>query len=612
MPRLAADSSARSLAALLVALPCVALTCVADLACATAAPAVVPNPRGRDCRSPAKTLQEGPEPVWNATRRAAVARAFDNLPGPPTAGPRLAARLDAQASAWIKARTETCRAALHSPAASVEYTAAAACQHGVLIQHAALARRIRQTPADSLARADAGIDELEDALRRCERQGTRARYRGDAELLAARAELSVADLAIAMQDGSWAQAMAHAASEPAVSAAVSAALRPQVQIFLAWGSWLRGQDQKASLRIGELVGGDPLALASLAELRLFTRGVDDPEALTDGAAALAAYHSLLGPADRRVVRVHRELARRHRLAGHIDAAAAELEAALKDPGPGADDPLRATLTQELGDLEHLRGDYRTAALRHQDALDARTRSFGSEQLPTAESMFALGNDLEALGQLRLAVDQYARAVEIQHTLDPDGLATARTYNNLGRACYADRNFTDARRFHAAALEIRQRRLGIHHPDTATSLNNLGAVARAEGDMKTALDLFQQSLAIRERLLGPDHPYVAISLNNIAELYAAQGRDDDAITLHERALAIRRARFGEDHPETARSLHNLGVLLMTRNRPGDLEAARAALTSASKTQAARLGIDHPETISTLQRLAELPAPAAKKP
>jgi len=479
------------------------------------------------------------------------------------------------------------------------------------MQHAALALRITQAPADSLTRADAGVDELEDALRRCARPGARLLYRGTTEQLTAQAELTIAELAIAMQDGSWAQAAAHAASEPAASPAVAAALRAQVQIFLAWASWLRGQDQKASSRLGELASEDPLTRARLAELRLFTRGLDDPDAIDDGLLALAAYRELLGPEDRRLVRVHRELARRHRLAGKLDLAVTELEAALADPGPGTDDPLRAALTLELGDLEHLRGDYRTAKLHHQAALDARIRSFGAEQLPAGESLFALGNDHEALGDLRAAVDHYTRAIEIQQRLDPDGLATARTYNNLGRACYADRNFTDARRFHTAALAIRQRKLGIHHPDTATSLNNLGAVALAEGDTVTALQLFQQALEIRERLLGPDHPYTAISLNNIAELHAAQGHDAEAIALHERALVIRRARFGEDHPETARSLHGLGVLLSKRNKPGDLEAARAALTSAGKTRAARLGLEHPETRSTLDRLAELP-PAAKKP
>ena len=578
----------------------------AALACATAAPAAVPNPRGPDCRDPAQTMRAA---AWDQERRAAVARAFNNLPGPPSAGPRLAGRLDSQAATWTKARAETCRAARDRKITTADYTATAACQHGVLVQHAALALRITQTPADSLTRADAGVDELEDALRRCGRPETRALHHGNNEQLDARAALSIAGLAIAMQDGSWAQAAAHAASEPAASPAVAAALRTRVQVVLAWASWLRGQDQKASSRLaelGELVGDDPLALAELAELRLYTRGVDDPEALVDGATALTAYRELLGPEDRRVVRVQRELARRHRIAGRLDAAVAQLEAALAGLGPGADDPLRATLTQELGDLEHLRADYRAAGRHHQTALDARTRSFGGEQLPTAESMFALGNDLEALAELPLAVDNYTRAAEIQRRLDPDGLATARTYNNLGRACYADRNLADARRFHAAALEIRQRRLGIHHPDTATSLNNLGAVAHAEGDLKTALDLFQRALEIRERLLGQDHPYTAISLNNLAELYTTQRREPEAITLHERALVIRRARFGEDHPETARSLHNLGVLLSHRNKPGDLEAARAALTSALQTRTTKLGADHPETTSSRERLAELPA------
>ncbi len=584
----------------------------ATLACATAAPAAVPNPRGPDCRNPVQTIQTA---AWDLDRRAAVARAFNNLPGPPSAGPRLAARLDSQAATWTKARAEACRAARARKITAAEYTAAAACQHGVLVQHAALALRITQTPADSLTRADAGIDELEDALRRCGRPEIRAihvaLYRGDSEQLDAQAGLSIASLAIAMQDGSWAQAAAHAASEPSASPAVAATLRARVQVVLAWASWLRGQDQKASSRLGELgklAGEDPLTLAELAELQLFTRSVDDPQALVDGAAALTAYRRLLGPEDRRVVRVHRELARRHRLAGRFAPAVAELEAALADPGPGADDPLRAVLLQELGDLEHLRADYRAAGRHHQAAIDARTTSFGGEQLPTAESIFALGNDLEALAQLPLAIDHYTRAAEIQRRLDPDGLATARTYNNLGRACYADRNLADARRFHTAALEIRQRRLGIHHPDTATSLNNLGAVAHTEGDLASAQDLFQRALEIRERLLGQDHPYTAVSLNNLAELYTAQAREPEAITLHERALVIRRARFGEDHPETARSLHNLGILLSRRNKPGDLEAARAALTSALQTRTNKLGADHPETTSSRERLAELPAPA----
>lgn len=575
----------------------------------------VPPANSRACKHPEVSLRAA---GWDDDRRRGLVHAFDILPGPPSAGPRLAARVDRHAAAWTKARAATCSAA--RSLSREQYAARAACEYGVLAQQSALVQRVISWPANALTRADAGLDELEDALRRCSRPATLARYRGLPPLLRARAELTVAEVAIAMEDGSWAQAVAYAASEPAASPATAAALLRPVQVALAWASWLRGQDQKASSRISALVadaGEDPLARASVGELRMLTRGVDDPEALTDGAAAIAAYAELYGPDDRRSVRVRRELARRHRVAGRVPEAIAELEAALAALRTGADDPLRATLTQELGDLEHLRGDYRSARLHHTAALVARERDFGGEQMITAESLFGLGTDLESLGELAAAVDHYGRAAKIQQSIAPDELVTARTYNNLGRACYADRNFTDARRFHEAALRIREFRLGDQHPDTATSLNNLGAVARAEGDTVGARKLFRQALDVRERLLGADHPYVAISLNNIAELDAAEGRLDEAIALHLRALQIRRARFGEDHPETARSLHNLGALYLRRQAPGDLDLARAALTSAGKTRAARLGLEHPETVSTLERLAELevlqpPAPPPPVP
>ncbi len=550
------------------------------------------------CRDPARIVRQT---AWDSHRHLTLAHGFDALPGPPNAGPRLAARLDRLADTWAAARTASCK--LHGHGLSTaDFNARAACQNAVLWQQAGMLARVTAAPAAALTRVDAGIDELEDALRRCERGPLLALYRGPKALVTARIELAQADVAIALGDGSWAQAVAHAAREPAVDAAIAERLRVPVQIALTWGSWLRGQDHKASTRLTEISpADDPFAAAAFAELRLLTRGVDDPEALADGALALTAYRELLGPSDRRLVRVHRELARRHRLNGDLATATTEIEAAIAVLGDVEDDPLHAALIQELGDLEHLRGDYRGALLHHRAALVVRERTFGSDQLPTADSVFGLGSDHEALGELDIAISHYVRALKIQQILGPDDLATARTYNNLGRACYAGRNFADARRFHGAALAIRRRTLGEQNPEVATSLNNLGAVARAEGDLAGAMKLFKQALDLRERLLGPDHPYVAISLNNIAEIHIAEGDLGLALALHERALAIRRKRFGEDHPETARSLHNLGVLQMER---GDLDAAESALTAAAKIRGALLGPEHPETLASLARLKEL--------
>lgn len=581
------------------ALARLALTALLPILAACAGRPQLANPSPlAACRDPARTVRQL---AWDSHRHQTLAHGFDALPGPPNAGPRLAARLDHLADAWAAARTASCKLRGRG-LSTADFDARTSCQNAVLWQQAGMLARVAASPGEALTRADAGIDELEDALRRCERAPVLTQYRGPRPLVAARIELAQVDAAIALGDGSWAQAVAHAARESAVDPTIAGRLHVPIQIALAWGSWLRGQDQKASTRLIEISPDeDRLGAAALAELRLLTRGADDPEALADGALALTSYRELLGPGDRRLVRVHRELARRHRLLGDLAAATAEIDAAIAVLGAVEDDVLHATLTQELGDLEHLRGDYRGAQQHHRAALVVRERSFGGEQLPTAESIFGLGSDHEALGELDAAIDHYVRALKIQQALGPDDLATARTYNNLGRACYAGRNFADARRFHSAALALRRRLLGEQSPEVATSLNNLGAVARAEGDLPAAMRLFQQALELRERLLGPDHPYTAISLNNIAEIHVAEGDLGLALALHERALQIRRRRFGEDHPETARSLHNLGVLQMER---GDLDAAESALTAAAKLRGALLGPEHPETLSSLERLKEL--------
>jgi hypothetical protein len=49
---------------------------------------------------------------------------------------------------------------------------------------------------------------------------------------------------------------------------------------------------------------------------------------------------------------------------------------------------------------------------------------------------------------------------------------------------------------------------------------------------------KRALAIKERTLGLDHPDVVRSLDDLAELYQALGRSAEAEPLMKRALAIR--------------------------------------------------------------------------
>lgn len=549
-------------------------------ACA-AFPLEVPRPRSRECRRPDRTVARL---AWSEARAEELEqglqlRTSGHLPH------KLRKRLDALDQDWRQARDDACRAARDDPA----YTARAACQNAVLAEFAALVTQLATATAPSLELADAGIGELAAALARCERPAVLALHRAP-ELAEAHRLLAVAAAARARRDGREVLAAARKITAPALAA--------HVRIALAWGTWLERQAPDLAF---EAPADDLVAAAELAVLRLLTRP-DGERGEPEAAAALAAVRAAYGDTDIRLIEVHRELARRRRLAGALGDALVAVQAALAIYRDRDRDSRRSLLGSALmhdqGELEHLLGDYASAEISHRAALIERESLLGEADLLTAENQHALANTLEALGRLPEALTLYAAAAVTIRAQRPDSPLAARTYNNIGRVLYIQREFAEARRFHARALEIRQRELGEDHPDTATSLNNLGAVARAEGDLAAARALFEQARQIRERVLGPDHPYTAISLNNLAEVLAAEDRVAEAIALHERALAIRLARFGPDHPETARSQHNLGVL---RLRQGDQEAARQLLKAAAETRGARLGPDHPETRSSLEQL-----------
>ena len=87
------------------------------------------------------------------------------------------------------------------------------------------------------------------------------------------------------------------------------------------------------------------------------------------------------------------------------------------------------------------------------------------------------------------------------------------------------------------LSIREKALGLDHPDVALTLHNLGFIYNAQGRYEEAEPLLRRALVIRETVLGPQHLEVALTLNSLAFTYGVQSRYDEAEPLYERALAI---------------------------------------------------------------------------
>jgi len=154
-------------------------------------------------------------------------------------------------------------------------------------------------------------------------------------------------------------------------------------------------------------------------------------------------------------------------------------------------------------------------------------------------------------------------------------------------------------FRELALRIRERVLGVEHPDTVSSLAKLGLAHQANGDLARAQSLCERALAINEKILRPENLATAKNLQDLGHLL----RWDPARArpLHERALTIFETALGLDHPDTAMGLECLGTTLQDL---GELAAARALYERALAINEKVLGPEHPDTAHCLTRLARL--------
>jgi len=187
--------------------------------------------------------------------------------------------------------------------------------------------------------------------------------------------------------------------------------------------------------------------------------------------------------------------------------------------------------------------------------------------------------------------QQALAIRERH-LGLDHPDTASTLDRLARCFRIEGKYTESESFYRRALSIREQRLGAHHPETAASLNNLALLYKIEGKYEQAGLFYRRALTIREQQLGPEHPATAQSLNDLASLYWNQGKYTQAERLFQRALCIREHALGPEHPDTAQSVWWLASL--SKKQLHEYEKAEPLYQRALSMYERALGSEHPHT------------------
>jgi tetratricopeptide (TPR) repeat protein/CHAT domain-containing protein len=272
-----------------------------------------------------------------------------------------------------------------------------------------------------------------------------------------------------------------------------------------------------------------------------------------------------------------------------------------------DEPTRRELRragQRNGQVFRLwqQGKSKEALPLAREALDIRHKILGEKHPETAQSLFNLGAQYQALHQLRQAEDCYLRAWDIhkevlgeKHPRYADSLnSLASLYHDLGE-------YGRARPLFEQALALRKELLGQKHADYARSLNNLATLYKDMGEYARARSLYEQALALRKEVVGEKHPDYARSLNNLALLYQQMGEYGRARSLSEQTLALRKELLGEKHPDYATSLNNLALLYQ---KMGEYARARPLYEQALTLTKELLGEKHPRYATSLDNLASL--------
>jgi tetratricopeptide (TPR) repeat protein len=261
----------------------------------------------------------------------------------------------------------------------------------------------------------------------------------------------------------------------------------------------------------------------------------------------------------------------------------------------------ASLTSEFVS-QYESGQYEQAAVTAQTAYDLAEKSFGFDNINTADSLLKLGIINDSLGNTAEAKEDLIGALTIlDEQLGPDHLDVAVVLTNLANVYFEEGNNAKSESYHLQALKIREKKLGTHDATVAQSMYNLAVLYDDMQDYDKAAGLYNKSIDIWKDTLGTNHPYVANALNNLANVYVVKGEFKRATELHKQSLTIRRKVYGNNHPEVARAMINLASLYVKEN---DYDDAQKMYEQAVALSEKLLGPKHPQVGMLLYSLANV--------
>ena len=246
--------------------------------------------------------------------------------------------------------------------------------------------------------------------------------------------------------------------------------------------------------------------------------------------------------------------------GRVGEAEASFRRAVIAAEAGGHDPLAAECWSRL--LLHVG---RRRPNDHDELADitAHARAYverlGGEPVAAVELEAALGWVALYGDRPAEALASFERAIAQGNAAGKDEYWEAGYMQRVAEAHYHLGHWDDAERSARAALAVRERLIGPHHPAVAGTVMLLGSVYERRGDYRSALDFYQRAFEIYERVFPEGHTDAAGALQNIGVVHLAL-RDLPAAELaFARAVSDFERSVGPDSPELFVLLLNMGIV-----------------------------------------------------
>lgn len=201
------------------------------------------------------------------------------------------------------------------------------------------------------------------------------------------------------------------------------------------------------------------------------------------------------------------------------------------------------------------GDYSKALEYFNMSLIIKNEIFGESHPKLLHTYSNIGAVYYGMGWYKTALEYFIKALTLCEDLESPTAATLLT--NVGRSYDEIGDFAKGLEYQEAALRLREKLLGLNHPDVADSYLDLGTHYKKQGDYAKALENTNNALQILTIVFNKNHPCFGVAYKNLGGVYLNTDQFDLALEYYNAALSINETLYGRENKHTAVSIADIG-------------------------------------------------------